>query len=73
MIGNIWGDDHPYILQYNGNLITTLNIKMTHEKGITDEEKANLKKTIHNIIEKNFEIAKKAYGDDSIHFLFYVS
>jgi hypothetical protein len=73
IIGCIWGEDHPYILQYNGNLITTLNIKMTHQEGVTEAQKEELKVTLKNIIKKNYEIAEKTYGTNSIHFIFYIS
>jgi len=73
MIATIWGEEHPYILQYNGNLITTLNIKMNHQPDISEADQAAIKESMKQIIEKNYEIAKTTFGATSIHFLFYVS
>lgn len=73
MIGAIWGAEHPFILQYNGNMITTLNIKMTHQEGVTEEQKAEIKTNLKQIIDKNYDIALKTFGLESIHMLFYIS
>jgi hypothetical protein len=40
---------------------------------VTAAEKLEMKETLKQIINKNYEIAEKTYGKESIHFLFYVS
>ena len=72
MVANMFGDEHPAVVPYNGNLITSLSIKMTH-KDKTEEEKTATKTIIKQIIEKNLDIATKTYGEDSIHLLFHLS
>lgn len=73
MIGAIWGDSHPFILQYNGNMVTALNIKMTHQEGVSESEKEEIKRSLSRMISRNFEIAEETFGLDSIHMLFYIS
>lgn len=61
MIGESYSDNHPCILEFNNNLIEVYSIM--------DEGRKN--KTVI-IAEKNLEIAKKFYGDDSIFALKYM-
>jgi len=72
MIGNMFGDEHPAILMYNGNLVTCLSLSMSKPK-ISDIERAEIKKTIRQIIDKNLLIARTTYGEDSIHLLYFLS
>ena len=69
MVEILFGGDHPAMLIYNGNLVTCLSVRLS-KKETTAEQKADVKLTIKNIIDKNYEVAKKTYGEDSIHFLF---
>lgn len=52
MIGNIFGEDHPAILSYNGNIITCLSVKL-NKKGTSDQDKDEIKRIINQIIDKN--------------------
>ena len=70
IISEIYGEEHPAILSYNGNLITCLNVQMRNEE--PDQQK-NTKAAIIALIAKNFELANKTYGSDSIHVLYFVS
>jgi hypothetical protein len=72
MVGNIYGEDHPAILSYNGNLITCLSVKL-NKKDVKEEEKEEAKKLINQIIDKNQQISEKTYGLESIHLLYYMS
>jgi len=38
MMGNMFGEDHPAILSYNGNIITCLSYKIG-DKNSTEQEK----------------------------------
>jgi len=67
MIGNMFGEDHPAIISYNGNLVTCYS----NTKDI--EKQAERTETVKQIIEKNIKIAEAAYGEESIHFLYHVS
>jgi hypothetical protein len=60
MIGEVFSDNHPCILEFNSNLIELYSS--------LDEEKKV--KTVQ-IAEKNLEIAHQFYGDDSIYTLKY--
>lgn len=40
---------------------------------VSIEERAQTKKVIRQIIDKNLQIATKAYGEDSIHLLYFLS
>ena len=72
MVGNMYGEEHPAILMFNGNIITCLSLKMGQPK-VPEEEKAQTKKVVRQIIDKNLQIATKAYGEDSIHLLYFLS
>lgn len=37
IIASIYGETHPFILQYNGNLITNTNIRKNNAQDITEE------------------------------------
>ena len=52
MVGSIFGEDHPCILSYNGNIITCLSVKL-NKKDKSEEEKAELRKVVEQIIHKN--------------------
>jgi hypothetical protein len=60
MIGEVFSDNHPCILEFNSNLIELYSS--------LDEEKKV--KTVQ-IAEKNLEIVHQFYGDDSIYTLKY--
>ena len=67
MIGNMFGEDHPAIIPYNGNLVTCYS-------QCKDEELFKSKKeSVKQIIEKNFKIANDTFGQESIHFLYHLS
>ena len=72
MIGNMYGDEHPAMLMYHGNLVTCLSLYMGKPE-TSDIEKAEVKKTIKQIIDKNLMIARSTYGEDSIHLLYFLS
>lgn len=56
MIGNMFGEDHPAIIPYNGNLVTCYS-------QCKDEELFKSKKeSVKQIIEKNFKIANDTFG-----------
>lgn len=67
MVGNMFGEDHPCIIPYNGNLVTCYS-------QCKDQEIFKAKKeVIKSIIDKNYEIASKTFGEESIHMLYHVS
>ena len=72
MIACMFGDDHTAVLPFNGNIITCMSIKLNH-KDKTDEEKEATRRIMRQMIEKNQEIATKAFGEDNIHLLFHLS
>jgi hypothetical protein len=57
MIGEIFSDNHPCIIDWNSNLVEIY-------ASMTDE--GQRKKTVE-ITEKNLEIAIKFYGEDSVY------
>ena len=59
MIGELYSDNHPCIMDFNSNLVEIY-------ASMSDE--AQKKKTVQ-IAEKNLEIAKQFYGDDSVFLL----
>ena len=65
MVSSMFGEEHPAILQYNNNLITCFS----HQKENPEEGKKKCK----DIIEKNIGIARKTFGETSIHLLFHLS
>ena len=67
MIGAMFGEDHPAIISYNGNLVTCYSNTKDKEKVESRHE------TVKQIIEKNMKIAEKSYSEESIHFLYHVS
>jgi hypothetical protein len=67
MVGAMFGEDHPAIISYNGNLVTCYSNTKDEEKRVSRME------TVKNIIEKNMKIAEKSYNEESIHFLYHVS
>lgn len=70
MIGIIHGEDHPAIIASNNCLVACRCVKFNKEKeGIDAETQA----TVLNIIEKNLEIAVKAYGFGSIYMVSHIS
>jgi hypothetical protein len=66
MIGNIYGEDHPAIIAYNGNLVTCYSSNKDKEK---QQERTEV---IKQIIDKNYKIAEKTHGEESIHMLYHV-
>jgi hypothetical protein len=60
MIGELYSDNHPCILEFNANLIEIYS-------NIEDKKD----KTVH-VSEKNLQIAKQFYGEDSIFTLKYL-
>ena len=61
MIGEIFSDNHPVILEYNANLVDVYSNK---------QGEADKAKTVQ-ISEKNLEIAKQFYGPDSMFIIKY--
>lgn len=59
MIGEIYSDNHPCIIDFNSNLV---------EVYASMQDEGQKKKTVQ-ITEKNLEIAKQFYGDDSLFVL----
>lgn len=59
MIGELFSDNHPCIMDFNSNLV---------EVYASMQEESQKKKTVE-ITEKNLEIAKQFYGDDSLFLL----
>ena len=41
----MFGEDHPAILRYNGNILTCLSITL-NDKDTTEEDKIKIKETI---------------------------
>ena len=67
MIGNMFGEDHPAIISYNGNLVTCYS-------QCKDIEVFKAKKEVMaSIVDKNYKIAESTFGDDSIHMLYHLS
>jgi len=65
MVGNMWGDDHPAIIPYNGNLVTCYSTNK--------DARAAKMPVMKQIIQKNLDIAKATFGDKSIHILYHLS
>lgn len=59
MIGELFSDNHPCIMDFNSNLV---------EIYASMQDEAQKRKTVQ-ITEKNLEIAKQFYGDDSLFIL----
>ena len=66
-----FGEDHPYTVMFNGNTVIGLSVQLYTSKD--DEERKKLKEEILNIIDKNLKIVTKAFGEDSIHLLYYLN
>ena len=60
----MYGEEHPIIITYNGNLIQTLTKS-------TENKEENTKKA-KDIMVKNFEIAEKTFEATSLHFLYHL-
>ena len=67
MVGNMFGEDHPAIIPYNGNLVTCYSQCKDKEIFKSKQE------VIRQIIDKNFKIAKDTFGEESIHMLYHYS
>lgn len=46
---------------------------LSHKEGLTQDQKNDYKIKVSKLIDVNYEIAKKNYNQDGIHFLFYIS
>lgn len=57
MIGEKFSDNHPCIIEFNSNLIESYSASLDPE----------VKKKSLLVSEKNLEIAKKYYGEESIY------
>jgi hypothetical protein len=56
MIGNMFGEEHPAIISYNGNLVTC------YSQCKDVEVFKSKKEVIKSIIEKNYKIAETTFG-----------
>lgn len=65
MIGCMFGEEHPAIIPYNGNLVTCYST--------WKEKKTQMMDRMKQIIQRNIEIAKKHLGENSIHILYHLS
>ena len=65
MVGSLFGEDHPAIIPYNGNLVTCYSS--------WKEKKNEMMERMRQIIKKNIEIATNHFGEDSIHILYHMS
>jgi len=64
MIANMFAEDHPIIITYNGNLISSYSKS-------TEDKEANTQK-VKQIMDKNLEIAKKTFKETSMHLLYHL-
>ena len=65
MVGNMFGEDHPAIIPYNGNLVTCYSSWTDKKNEMMDR--------MRQIIKRNIEIATKHFGENSIHILYHMS
>lgn len=65
MVGNMFGEDHPAIIPYNGNLVSCYSS--------WKEKKTEYKERMRQITARNLEIATKHFGEKSIHVLYHMS
>lgn len=65
MVGNMFGEEHPAIIPYNGNLVTCYSA--------WKEKRSQMMDRMRQITQKNIEIATKHFGENSIHILYHMS
>lgn len=65
MIANMFGEEHPAVIPYNGNLVTGYSV--------WKEKKNEMMDRMRQIIQRNVEIATKHFGDKNIHLLYHLS
>lgn len=65
MVGNLFGEEHPAIIPYNGNLVTCYS-------SWKDKKNQNMER-MRQITQRNIEIATKHFGEKSIHVLYHMS
>lgn len=63
-MANMFAEDHPIIITYNGNLISSYTKS-------TEDKEANLQK-VKQIMAKNLEIAEKTFKETSLHLLYHL-
>ena len=65
MIGSMFGEEHPAMIPYNGNLVTCYSA--------WKEKRTEYMDRMKQIIKRNIEIAIKHLGENSIHILYHLS
>lgn len=63
-MANMFAEDHPIIITYNGNLISSYSKSKENKEANTQKVK--------QIMDKNLEIAKKTFKETSLHLLYHL-